>query len=190
MRADAHRDAPDPATRRQAAAGIGRPPAGGSGIVMNRGTTGEAIPRGLLLGAGVLVVSSILMAGVARLTGYRPAEAPASTVVDSQDLRFADRADGAVLIYDANDGELAYTIAPGTNGFVRGVLRGLVRDRRAENIGAAPPFRLTRWANGRLSLDDPSTGRHVDLEVFGQTNAAAFADILLASGHHDHKDRT
>ena len=157
---------------------------------MSRVATDERIPRALLLGAGAMVVASILMAGGARLSGYKPAEAPASTVVESHDLRFADRADGAVLIYDAKDGELAYTIAPGTNGFVRGVLRGLVRDRRAEKIGSAPPFRLTRWANGRLSLDDPSTGRHVDLEVFGQTNAGAFADILLASGHHDHKDQT
>jgi putative photosynthetic complex assembly protein len=105
-------------------------------------------------------------------------------VVESHDLRFEDRADGAVLVYDSGDGSLAYTIEPGTNGFVRGVLRGLVRDRRADHIGSTPPFRLTRWANGRLSLDDPSTGRHVDLEVFGPTNAAAFADILVASGHH------
>jgi hypothetical protein len=35
-----------------------------------------------------------------------------------------------------------------------------------------------------LSLDDPSTGHHVDLEVFGQTNAQTFADILTASDPH------
>jgi putative photosynthetic complex assembly protein len=73
------------------------------------------------------------------------------------------------------------TLAPGTNGFVRGVLRGLMRERKAESIGPTAPFRLTHWANGRLSLDDPSTGRHVDLEVFGPTNAGAFAQILAAS---------
>jgi putative photosynthetic complex assembly protein len=83
---------------------------------------------------------------------------------------------------------LVDTLQPGTNGFVRGVLRGLVRERRAERIGPAPPFRLTRWADGRLSLDDPSTGRHVDIEVFGPTNAGAFADILIATGQH--KDRS
>jgi hypothetical protein len=38
-----------------------------------------------------------------------------------------------------------------------------------------------------LSLDDPSTGRHVDLEVFGPTNAGAFADILIASSHAGNK---
>jgi len=102
-------------------------------------------------------------------------------VVDSRDLRFVDRGDGAVLIYSSRDGRLADTLLPGTNGFVRGVLRGLVRERRADHIGTTPPFRLTRWADGRLSLDDPSTGRHVDLEVFGPTNAGAFAQILVAT---------
>ncbi len=143
----------------------------------------DKIPRGLLIGAGVMVVGSLLMVGIARLTGYQPERPPASTVVESYDLRFDDRPDGAVLIYDSATDRLATTLEPTTNGFVRGVLRGLVRERRADHIGPLPPFRLTRWANGRLSLDDPSTGRHVDLEVFGPTNAGAFADILVAASH-------
>jgi putative photosynthetic complex assembly protein len=139
------------------------------------------VPRGALIGAAVLVCGSLLLVGVARLTGYHPAQPPPSAVVESRDLRFEDRPDGAVLIYLAGQNVLVDTLPPGTNGFVRGVLRGLVRERRADHIGPMPPFRLTRWANGRLSLDDPSTGRHVDLEVFGPTNAGAFADILTAS---------
>ena len=140
------------------------------------------------MAAGGLVLSSLILVSLARITGYRPEHPPASSVIQSRDLRFADRADGAVLVYDVADGQLTYTLPPGTNGFVRGVLRGLVRERRADHIGAAQPFRLTRWADGRLSLDDPSTGRHVDLEVFGITNAGAFAEILVASGHP--KDRS
>jgi putative photosynthetic complex assembly protein len=131
----------------------------------------------------MLVGLALVLVTVARLTGYSPEQAPASTVVESYDLRFEDRADGAVLVYDDPSGALAYTVQPGTNGFIRGVLRGLVRDRRADHVGRARPFRLTRWANGRLSLDDPATGRHIDLEVFGPTNAAAFADILVATSH-------
>ncbi len=150
---------------------------------MNARAANPQLPRGALIGAGVLVVSSLLMVGVARITGYGPARPPASAVVESYDLRFDDREDGAVLIYDTED-RLTDTLPPGTNGFVRGVLRGLVRERRADHIGPMPPFRLTRWADGRLSLDDPSTGRHVDLEVFGPTNAGAFADILIAAGRH------
>jgi len=141
------------------------------------------IPRGAIIGAGVLVISSLIMVGIARLTGYTPDQPPVSRVVESYDLRFEDRADGAVFIYDASN-RLTDELAPGTNGFVRGVLRGLVRERRADHVGPTPPFRLTRWADGRLSLDDPSTGRHIDLEVFGPTNAGAFADILIASSHH------
>jgi putative photosynthetic complex assembly protein len=139
-----------------------------------------SLPRGAIVGAGILVAFSLLLVGVARMTGYEPAKPPESRVVESYDLRFEDRPDGAVLIYSAEDNRLIDTLPPGTNGFVRGVLRGLVRDRRADHIGSAPPFRLTRWANGRLSLDDPSTRRHIDLEVFGPTNAGAFADILVA----------
>jgi putative photosynthetic complex assembly protein len=150
---------------------------------MNARAVNPQLPRGALIGAGLLVGSSLLMVIVARLTGYEPARPPASTVVESDDLRFDDRGDGAVLIYDT-DGRLVDTLPPGTNGFVRGVLRGLVRERRADHIGPMPPFRLTRWADGRLSLDDQSTGRHVDLEVFGPTNAGAFADIMVAAGRH------
>jgi putative photosynthetic complex assembly protein len=141
----------------------------------------RTLPRGALLGAGALLALSLLLVAAARLTGYQPAKPPASAVIESRDLRFVDRPDGAVLIYADQDGRLVDTLQPGTNGFVRGVLRGLVRERRADRIGATPPFRLTRWADGRLSLDDPSTGRHVDLEVFGPTNAGAFAQILVAT---------
>lgn len=142
------------------------------------------LPRGFIMGACGMAVLALLMVSIARLTGYQPDRPPASAVVETRDLRFVDRPDGAVLVYDAADGRLAYTVPPGTNGFVRGVLRGLVRDRRANHVDSGPPFRLTRWADGRLSLDDPSTGHHVDLEVFGQTNAGAFAAILTASGRH------
>jgi len=147
----------------------------------------RTLPRGALAGAGALVVLSLAMVGMARVTGYQPAKPQASAAVDSRELRFVDRADGAVLIYSGGvsagvEEKPVDVLQPGTNGFVRGVLRGLARERRADRVGEAPPFRLTRWADGRLSLDDPSTGRHVDLEVFGPTNAGAFAQILIASG--------
>lgn len=146
---------------------------------MYASSSDPTLPRGALIGAGILVGASLLLAGVARLSGYQPERPPPSRAVSSHELRFEDRPDGAVLVYEHE--QLVDTLSPGTNGFVRGVLRGLARGRRADGVGRSPPFRLTRWADGRLSLDDPETGRHVDLEVFGPTNAGAFAEILTAS---------
>jgi putative photosynthetic complex assembly protein len=88
-----------------------------------------------------------------------------------------------VVVYDAGatpaPGAAApIAVATGQNGFLRGVLRGFARTRRADGIGAEAPFRLTAWADGRLTLSDPSTGRRADLEAFGPTNEAVFAKFL------------
>jgi len=141
----------------------------------------EMLPRGALIGGGLLVATALIVVTFARLTGYQPARPDPSAVVSRADVRFEDRRNGAIAVYSGDSDRLVDTLAPGSNGFVRGVMRGLARDRRAEHIGERAPFRLTHWANGRLSLDDPSTGRHIDLEVFGITNAGAFAEILTAA---------
>lgn len=140
----------------------------------------QPFPRGPLLAAGALVGLSLLLAGVGRVADVGRTTLPPSTAVAAYDLRFADRPDGSVLVTSA-DGLPVGTFESGTNGFARGVLRSLARERKREGIGPEPPFRLTRWSDGRLSLDDPSTGEHVDIEVFGPTNAEAFANLWRAA---------
>ena len=71
-------------------------------------------------------------------------------------------------------------MVPGTNGFVRIVMRGFARDRLNLGIGSEPPFELTRWQDGRLTITDPSTGHRTELVGFGTTNVDAFAKLLLA----------
>lgn len=137
-------------------------------------------PRGALFGAAALVLLALLSVTAARLSGVGVMEMPAAAPVQSRDLRFEDRASGAVAVFDARDDRVVEVLAPGTNSFVRGVLRGLARDRMLREIGSRPPFRLTRWADGRLSIEDPTTGRRIDLGAFGPTNAAAFARLLTA----------
>ena len=102
--------------------------------------------------------------------------------IKSRALRFVDRADGAVVIVDARGGTAA-VIAPGQKtGFVRGVMRGLARERHAHGIGEGPPFTLTLWQDGELSLVDTATGRAIELTAFGTTNRATFAALLDATG--------
>jgi putative photosynthetic complex assembly protein len=135
-------------------------------------------PRGALLGAAALVGLALVATGFARLSGIGTTHPPEAGPITSRDLRFEDRADGAVAVYDAENDKVVDVLAPGTNGFVRGVLRGLARDRKLQKIGTEPPFRLTRWDDGRLSIEDSVTHQRIELGSFGPTNAAAFARLL------------
>lgn len=78
------------------------------------------------------------------------------------------------------------TIAPGTNGFLRSAMRGLVRERKRQGLGAEQPFELLGRADGRLTLVDPGTGRRIDLESFGPSNAAVFVRLLAPSTGDPH----
>ena len=140
----------------------------------------QKMPRGALIGAAALVGFAMLAATGAHVSDVGTTHVPAAVAVEVRDLRFEDRPDGAVVVYESTGARTVEVIAPGTNGFVRGVLRGLARERKRQDVDAQPPFRLTRWSDGRLSLDDPATGRHVDLEAFGPANSGAFVRMLLA----------
>jgi putative photosynthetic complex assembly protein len=132
---------------------------------------------GLLAIAGLVAVA-LTAATTTRLTGIGGTRMTLAAPVESRDFQFADGPGGTVLVYDASDRSLIDTISPGTNGFVRVVLRGLARDRKLGAIGAEPPFRLTRFADGRMVLTDPTTAKQVDLAAFGASNAYAFTRLM------------
>lgn len=142
----------------------------------------RSFPRGALIGAAALIGFAFISAGAARVGIVGTSSAPAAEAVATRELRFADRADGAVVVHEAWSGRVIEVLAPGSNGFIRGTLRGLARERRQHEVGSEPPFRLTQWADGRLSLEDTGTGRRVDLEAFGPTNVQAFGRLLAAEG--------
>jgi putative photosynthetic complex assembly protein len=140
------------------------------------------VPRGALVGAALLIGLSLVAATVARVTDIGASRMPEAAPVASLDLRFEDRPDGAVAVYRAPEDRMVGVLAPGGDNFVRGVLRGLARERRRQDIGIEAPFTLARWDDGRLSLEDPATGRRIDLGAFGPTNIAAFARFMEAPG--------
>jgi putative photosynthetic complex assembly protein len=134
-------------------------------------------PRAPLIGAATLVLVALLATTWVRLTGVGAARVPDAAPVATRDLRFEDRPDGAIAVYDADRNSLV-DVVTGANGFMRGTLRGLARERKRSGLGPEPPFVLTAREDGRLTLEDPSTGRRVDLESFGPTNEAVFARLL------------
>jgi len=144
----------------------------------------QTVPRGALIGAAVLLSATLALAAGARRAhlAEHPAAAPAA--IESLEVRFEDRPDGTLAVLDAATGREVSTVPPGTNGFIRGVLRGMFRGRKLDSMDRNAEFRLARAADGRLTLDDPETGRHVDLDSFGPTNSAAFGNLLAAGRQH------
>jgi putative photosynthetic complex assembly protein len=141
----------------------------------------EPFPRGALMAAGALVGFSLLVTTVVRLERLHAPPAPVAAEpapARSVLLRFVDEPNGAVNVLDGEGGRVIAVLAPDTNGFIRGVMRGLAHDRTRRKIGAGPPFRLSQWSNGRLAISDPATGRVIDLDAFGGGNKDAFVQLL------------
>lgn len=136
------------------------------------------IARGPLLAVGALLLFAVLAAGGVRLSG-QSIRAPDAQPSAQRMLKFVDRPDGGVDVIDAGDGRVFDRIG-GQAGFLRGALRGLVRERKRMGLGPEAPFALIGRADGRLTLADPATGQVIDLESFGPTNAAVFARLLAA----------
>lgn len=153
---------------------------------MNTARRADTLPRGTLLLAAALVTFAFGAVVVVRVADIPPTASPAALraqsgtpAVVSRSLRFTDRADGAVVIEDVGAGGIASIIQPGEEtGFVRGVLRGLARERRMNGIGDQPPFTLTLWRDGQLTLTDSATGRSIEMTAFGTSNRATFAALL------------
>lgn len=133
--------------------------------------------RSPIAGASLLVMLAIAGTAVVRLTGSTD-KAPVAAIAVMHELRFEDGADGSILIYDAKHNKLIDRAAPGENNFLRGTLRGLARERKRIGVDSKPPFKLISRADGRLMLEDPSTGRYVDLGSFGNTNRETFVRLL------------
>ena len=140
-------------------------------------------PRAPLFALGGMVVASVLTVAAVRITGVGVDHVPDAPAVLTREFRFEDRPDGSIVVLDATGRHQVDTVAPGTNGFLRGTMRGLARERMREGIGATLPFRMIGRADGKLTLEDPGTGRRVDLGSFGPTNAAVFAHLMATPAH-------
>lgn len=139
-------------------------------------TADASVPRTALIALGLLLLAALLATATVRLTGVGAARVPETASVQVRELQFEDRPDGSIAIVEA--GREIDRVAPGSNGFLRGTMRGLARERKRQGLSADLPFHLSGHADGRLTLRDPGTGREIDLGSFGPSNAAVFARLL------------
>ena len=140
----------------------------------------------------MLIVMLLSLTYVTYTTQFSsPIKTEESRVLQSTQLVIKDDSNGDILIELINNhnststGEhlgvnkvLRYT---GEQGFLRGTLRALARERRLRNLTSDAPFELTLLEDGRLSINDTLTKKGIDLEAFGPDNVAVFVEILKES---------
>lgn len=147
-------------------------------------TTPDNFPRWVLWTTAFLLVFVISAVALVRITGNGPDQLAAATVSERL-LRFEDSPGGGVAVIDGETGKLLTTVT-GEQGFFRGALRALTRDRAARKIGSEQPFKLIARTDGRLTLFDPMSGQRIDLDSFGPTNAAMFVPFLTMQPQSSH----
>jgi len=127
---------------------------------------------------GVALMALLVAVGLARWSGLDP-RTPDAPVQWQRSLHFADLPGGDIAVLDASTQQPVAHFS-GEQGFLRSTLRALARERHREKIGPDAPFLLLGRTDGRLTLFDPSTRQRIDLESFGPSNAAVFAQLRLA----------
>ena len=145
---------------------------------MSEHTLEPGIPHTVIKAAGALVLLALMAVAFVRVSGVGAVHVPDAAAVTLREFLFEDRSDGSIAILDARTRQQVDTVAPASNGFLRGTMRGLARERKRQGVGPEVAFQLIGRADGRLTLVDPGTQRRVDLESFGPTNAAVFARLM------------
>ncbi len=134
------------------------------------------LPKHIALVLGLVMLATLILVAVVRFSGVdiRYADSPSQQV---RLLRFADMDNGDMGVCNAQDGSEVARFS-GEQGFMRGALRAMARERKRRDIGPMDPFELHARTDGRLTLIDPATHMRLDLESFGPTNAGLFAQLL------------
>ena len=93
-----------------------------------------------------------------------------------RELVFIDTPDGQIAAIDFTNRQEVMRFE-GEQGFLRGTLRALARERKRRGIGREAPFLVLEHTDGRLTLLDPSTQQRIDLASFGPINSAIFRNF-------------
>lgn len=124
-----------------------------------------------------MIVATLIVISIARINAPASGDNSNEHITQQRVLRFDDLPDGAVAAIDVSNGEVVRRFE-GEQGFLRGTLRAMARERKLHGIDSREPFELLLHDDGRLTLLDPKTGMRIALESFGATNTGVFARLL------------
>lgn len=138
--------------------------------------------RSLVVGVGLLIGFVVAAVAFGRVESVGLTRMEPTRAVQSLAFRVEDASDGSITLRNAEHGDLVATVQPGADNFIRATLRGFGQARLRAGLTREVPFRLTRFGDGSLRLDDALTGRSVDFGAFGPSNFAAFARLMPDDG--------
>lgn len=139
---------------------------------------GHGTPWPIWAIGGLLALTLAVVAWQSQIGGG-PVKEEVPSVQWQRSLRFEDRPNGDIAVLDATtQREVAHF--QGEQGFLRGSLRALARERQRNGLGPQAPFELTGHVDGRITLRDTATGQRIALESFGPTNSAVFSQLQWA----------
>ena len=117
-----------------------------------------------------------------------PTTEHAAPLVKSTNLIFKDDSNGDILVEVLGSETEKSSVSSvkvlrfsGEQGFLRGTLRALARDRRVRNLSPEAPFVLALDQDGRLAITDTLTNKGIDLVAFGTDNLAVFEQLLMSA---------
>jgi putative photosynthetic complex assembly protein len=134
----------------------------------------------LLLAAFGMAMVAVIGAWIGAGTPRDPLAGLAPPVLE-RSLRFVPAEDDALIVVDTDSGAVVKTIAANEDTFIRGMLRGIDRERSVDGVAADVPLTLTAREDGSVTVIDQGTGIVYDLRAFGTTNLAEFARLLPPS---------
>jgi putative photosynthetic complex assembly protein len=140
----------------------------------------EMIPRGLLRGMLALVIVALLLTTYSVLTD-RPREGvPAPAAIVSQRSVILDGHNAQAVTVLSPDGDVLLDLPHG--GFVTVIQSALATMRKRHGVDLLLPVNLTKYENGRFTVEDPETGWSAELYAFGGENRAAFERLYDTKG--------
>ena len=117
------------------------------------------------------------LAGDTQTAAQKPIRGEVSSSVE---ITVLDLPDGAVGVFQTQTNAPLARFESGEGSFVITIFRSLVRDRRVRQVSAPTQFIIRGLSDGRVIVEDPSTGSQIDLDAFGHINAKQFRDMLQA----------
>ncbi|RFC64948.1 hypothetical protein DYI37_03510 [Fulvimarina endophytica] len=141
-------------------------------------TPERPIPAAILVAAGLLALSTVVFGLVSNRTGVGAFHTPAIQTVASRALALDDTNPEIAVVSDANTGERLLEAPTASGGFAVESLRNLKRYRTIRGVPESGAYTLALKADGRLVIEDPKTGRLVELRAFGRENTEVFAGFL------------